>query len=135
MLTMKKGGDVMKTLPIIRLVAPASLVVSSAAYARSAKTIDVRIAAGETYVIDQLSRAEARIKVISNPNALVANGGMPGALMLVGAEAGCWKINVERANGEQVTYDVTVTSVGRPISDPLPPGKLPYLPDPHCDRF
>jgi hypothetical protein len=113
----------------------ASLLASGVAIARDnlEKKIDVQLEAGDTYVINQLSRdSAARITVISNPNALVVNGGVPGKLMLVGAEAGCWEIAAEHANGERVTYDVTVTSIARPFSDPLAPGKFPDLPDPKC---
>jgi hypothetical protein len=123
---------------IICSLAAASLLVSGAVAALESprKTIDVQIEAGETYVIDQLSRnVPARVRVINNPNALVVNRGIPGELMLVGAEAGCWEIAAEQANGESVTYDVTVTSIARPSSDPLAPGKLPYLPNPNCNGF
>lgn len=123
---------------ITGLLAAASLLVSGASVAQenSGKKIEVQLEAGQTYVIDQLSRnVAARIKVISNPNALVVNGGIPGELMLVGAEGGCWEIAAEQANGEWVTYDVTVTSIARPFSNPLAPGKLPYLPDPNCNGF
>jgi hypothetical protein len=109
----------------------ASVVFSGAASAENpGKTVDVRLEAGHTYVIDQLSRnAAARISIIDNPNALVVNSGLPGELMLVGAEAGRWEIIAERANGQQVTYDVRVTSIARPFSNPLAPGKLPPGPD------
>jgi hypothetical protein len=136
---MKKGeGNEGRMRLIAWSLAAASLLVSgvSMAHENPGKTIDVQIQAGETYVIDQLSHnAPARIKVISNPNALVVNRGIPNELMLVGAEAGCWEIAAERANGERITYDVTVTSIARPFSNPLAPGKLPYLPDPNCNGF
>jgi hypothetical protein len=134
----KRGRIKMQTRLVTWSLAAAGLLASAAAMAQesSGKKIDVRIDAGETYVIDQLSRnTPARIKVINNPNALVVNRGIPGELMLVGAEAGCWEIAAEQANGESVTYDVTVTSIARPFSNPLAPGKLPYLPDPNCNAF
>jgi hypothetical protein len=135
---MKNGRNEVWTRLITWSLAIASLLAAGAAVAseNSGKKIEVRIEAGETYVIDQLSRnSAARIKVINNPNALVVNGGIPGELMLVGAEAGCWEIAAEYANREWVTYDVTVTSIARPFSNPLAPGKLPYLPDPNCNGF
>jgi hypothetical protein len=135
---LKRGRFKMQTRLVTWSLAAAGLLASAAAMAQesSGKKIDVRIDAGETYVIDQLSRnTPARIKVINNPNALVVNRGIPGELMLVGAEAGCWEIAAEQTNGESVTYDVTVTSIARPFSKPLAPGKLPYLPDPNCNGF
>jgi hypothetical protein len=128
----------MRTPLMTWLLTAASLLVSAGGIAQASpgKTVDVRISAGETYVINQLSRnTAARITIISNPNALVVNHGIPGELMLVGAEAGCWEIAAEQANGERITYDVTVTSIARPFSNPLAPGKLPYLPDPNCNSF
>jgi hypothetical protein len=137
-LAVKRGRIKMQTRLVTWSLAAAGLLASAAAVAQEnpGKNIDVRIDAGETYVIDQLSRnTPAHIKVINNPNALVVNRGIPGELMLVGAEAGCWEIDVEQASGESVTYDVTVTSIARPFSNPLAPGKLPYLPDPNCNGF
>jgi len=93
-------------------------------------TIPVQLEAGETYVIDNLDRSTpARVNIIRNPNALVVNNGIPGELMLVGAEAGRWEITAEQRNSEWVTYDVTVTSIAMPFSNPLAPGKLPSTSD------
>jgi hypothetical protein len=135
---MKNWCNPMRTPLIIWSLAAASLLASGTAEAhgRPGKKIDVRIEAGETHEIDHLDRsAVARITVIDNPNALVVIGGIPGELTLIGAEAGCWEIAAEQASGEQVTYDITVTSIARPFSNPLAPGRLPYLPDPNCNGF
>jgi hypothetical protein len=112
-------------------LAVASLLASGIARSQEqpASKVAVQLAAGETYVIDQLRlAAPARIDIVNNPNALVVNNGIPGELMLVGAEAGRWEISVQRANGQRVIYEVTVTSIGRPFSNPLAPGKLPPAP-------
>jgi hypothetical protein len=88
--------------------------------------IGVQLTAGESYVISGLNRTTpAQIDVLKNPNALVVNSGLAGELMLVGAEAGRWQITAMRADGQWVTYDVRISSIGRPISDPLAPGKAP----------
>jgi len=127
-----KNHDNARALLLACSLASASLLASVAAAAQQnyANKLAVRLDAGETYVIDGLSRTTApRLNVISNPNALVINTDMPGVLMLVGAEAGRWEITAERANGQPVTYDVTITSIARPFSNPLAPGRLPSMPD------
>jgi hypothetical protein len=107
-------------------VAPGSIAATESARENPRTVIGVQLNAGETYVIKGLTRgAPAQIDVLSNPNALVVNSGLAGELMLVGAEAGRCEITAVQADGQWVTYDVKVSSIARPFSDPLAPGKSP----------
>src|SRR5665213_1016836 len=75
----------------------------------SAQQVAVALNAGETYVIrDLTANAAPSVHVVDNPNALVVPREKPGELELVGAAAGKWKINVETASGDKVTYKVKV---------------------------
>lgn len=75
--------------------------------------MSVALNAGETYVINNVSPGDVPgVKVITNPHALIVHNEEPGKVVLLGAEAGEWKIQVKTTNGDQVNYDVTVRSVG-----------------------
>ncbi len=75
--------------------------------------MSVALNAGESYVINNVSPGDVpTVKVITNPHALVVHNEEPGKVVLLGAEAGEWNIQVKMANGDQVKYDVTVKSVG-----------------------
>jgi len=96
-----------------------------AARENSANKVALSLNAGESYVIEGLSRrAPVGIKVVANANALVVNADTPGKLLLLATEAGRWEIEGERADGRAVTYEVTVRSVAQPFSNPLAPGKI-----------
>ncbi|HXZ87076.1 MAG TPA: pilus assembly protein N-terminal domain-containing protein [Candidatus Binataceae bacterium] len=83
----------------------------------------VSLNAGETYVIKGLSvGGTPAVHVINNPNALVVHGEAPGELVLLGASAGQWAIDVKTDEGEKVTYKVTVKAIAKPA---LEPGKAP----------
>ncbi|HVA77049.1 MAG TPA: pilus assembly protein N-terminal domain-containing protein [Candidatus Binataceae bacterium] len=87
--------------------------------------VPLTIAAGETYVIDNLAPgAVPAVEVIDNQHALVIHGEMPGKLVLLGAERGRWIVTVARADGQKAAYDVVVNSVATPGA-PLEPGKSP----------
>src|SRR5579863_2341172 len=67
--------------------------------------------AGESYIISNVSPGETpAVKVITNPHALVVHNEEPGKIVLLGAEAGEWKISVKTGAGEKIDYDVTVKS-------------------------
>ena len=88
--------------------------------------IPVALTAGGQYVITGLSKsATPAVRILNNPHALVVNGDKPGELVLVGAEAGHWRISAERADGTRVDYDVTISSLGHALSKPLEPGTTP----------
>ena len=68
--------------------------------------------AGESYVINNVSPGDTpAVKVITNPHALVVHNEEPGKIVLLGAEAGEWKISIKTGAGAKVDYDVTVKSV------------------------
>ena len=97
------------------------------AFAAEAKqrTIPVTINKGETYVIDDVSKsASPGIKVVDNGNALVVRTDAPGKIVLVGAAAGTWDLNVTLASGEKVTYEVNVKAEAPPQGS-LVPGSAP----------
>ncbi len=75
--------------------------------------MSVALNAGESYVINNVSPGDVPgVKVITNPHALIVHNEEPGKVVLLGAEAGEWNIQIKTANGDQVNYDVTVRSVG-----------------------
>lgn len=78
------------------------------------RQIAVKLNAGDTYLIKDLSAgATPAVHVVDNPNALVVNSEKPGELALVGESAGKWKIDVETAAGEKVSYKVDVAAVDK----------------------
>ncbi|MBF6561456.1 MAG: pilus assembly protein N-terminal domain-containing protein [Candidatus Binataceae bacterium] len=86
----------------------------------------VSLNAGETYVIKDLSKAATPgIKVIDNPNALVVHTDAPGELVLLGAEAGEWRIKTVASTGGATVYDVSVHALARPFAAPLKPAAAP----------
>jgi len=90
------------------------------------RQVAITLNAGETFVIKDLSEgATPAVHVVENPNALIVNSQKPGELVLVGTSAGKWKIDVQTAAGEKVTYKVQVDAIGSPFSHPLEPGKAP----------
>jgi Flp pilus assembly secretin CpaC len=92
----------------------------------SERQIAVTINPGETYVIKDLSAgATPAVHVMDNPNALIVNSERPGELALSGAAAGKWKIDVETAAGEKVTYRVNVGRASSPASPELVATKDP----------
>jgi len=112
---------------IISLIGAIGLLALSAAAVRAADDSDREVAvslnAGETYVIKGLSvGGTPAVHVINNPNALVVHGEAPGELVLLGASAGQWAIDVKTAEGDKVTYKVTVTAIAKPAFEP---GKAP----------
>ncbi len=89
--------------------------------AEKPQQVSLALNAGETSVINNLStESKPDIDVVSNSQALVVHSEQPGQLVLLGAEKGEWKISVTKANGQKVTYDVTVHAIGN-IANPLKP--------------
>jgi pilus assembly protein CpaC len=83
----------------------------------AATEMSLALNAGESYVISNVSPGETPgVKVITNPHALVVHNEEPGKVVLLGAEAGEWKISVKTNAGEKVDYDVTVKSVSNPYA-------------------
>jgi pilus assembly protein CpaC len=115
---------------IITLISAVGLVVLSSAALRAAdeanREVAVNLNAGESYVIKGLSAGGTpAVHVITNPNALIVHGEAPGELVLLGASAGQWAIDVKTAEGEKVTYKVSVKAIASPFSHPLEAGKAP----------
>jgi len=89
------------------------------------RIIPVTINKGETYVISDVSEGGAPgIKPVANPNALVVRTDAPGKIVLVGADAGKWNLDVTLASGEKVTYQVSVKAEAPPQGS-LDPGYAP----------
>ena len=77
--------------------------------ASETRTVPVTINAGEAYTIGDVSPdSTPGVKVVSNPSALVVHTDSPGKIVLQGAAAGTWNIDVTLASGEKVTYAVDV---------------------------
>jgi Flp pilus assembly secretin CpaC len=73
------------------------------------RTVPITINTGEAYTISDVSPdSTPGVKVVSNPGALVVHTDAPGKIVLLGAAAGSWDINVTLASGEKVTYAVDV---------------------------
>ncbi len=73
------------------------------------RTIPITINTGEAYTIPDVSPdSTPGVKVVSNPSALVVHTDAPGKIVLLGAAAGSWNIDVTLASGEKVTYAVDV---------------------------
>jgi pilus assembly protein CpaC len=91
----------------------------------AATEMSLNLNAGESYVISNVNPGETpAVKVITNPHALVVHNEEPGKIVLLGAEAGEWKIAVKTAAGSQIDYDVTVRSVAN-VNDINHPGTSP----------
>ncbi len=89
------------------------------------RVIPVTINKGETYTISGLEEgAKADSKAVKNPNALSIQPQPSGDIVLLGTEAGSWKINATLINGEKVTFDVKVKAAAPPINS-LSPGWAP----------
>jgi pilus assembly protein CpaC len=88
------------------------LSVGYRAVASETRTVPVTISAGEAYTIGDLSLdSTPGVRVVSNPSALVVHTDAPGKIVLQGAAAGSWDIDVTLASGEKVTYAVDVKPV------------------------
>lgn len=93
--------------------------------ASETRTVPVTINAGDAYTIRDLSPdSTPGVKVVSNPSALVVHSEAPGKIVLQGAAAGSWDIDVTLASGEKVTYAVDVKpaeSVKGPLASAIVP--------------
>jgi Flp pilus assembly secretin CpaC len=80
-----------------------------AAASAETRTVPITINTGEAYTIPDVSPdSTPGVKVVSNPSALVVHTDTPGKIVLLGAAAGSWDINVTLSSGEKVTYAVDV---------------------------
>jgi Flp pilus assembly secretin CpaC len=90
--------------------------------------LSVTLNAGETYVINNVSpNATPGVKVVNNPHALVVHNEEPGKVVLLGAEKGNWAITVKDANGNDVTYNVTVNAAANPADINKPSAAPPAI--------
>jgi len=79
--------------------------------------MSIALNAGESYIINNVSPGDVpAVKVITNPHALIVHNEEPGKVVLLGAEAGEWNVQVKMANGEEINYDVTVKSAGSAVA-------------------
>lgn len=91
------------------------------------RVIPVSMAKGETYTIDGVAKnGGPGVKVMDNPNALVVRTDAPGRIVLVGADAGTWRLNVTLDSGEKVIYEVNVTAIAQ-AQGSLQPGAAPTV--------
>jgi Flp pilus assembly secretin CpaC len=99
--------------------------VVNASEVSATRKIPVSLTAGQTYVIKDLKpNTTPGVHVLDNANALVINSNANGQLVLVAAQTGKWAIDLKLANGEAVTYEISVTGVANSKS-PLIPGSAP----------
>ncbi len=98
---------------------------ATAHHAEKRRVISVTLNKGETYTISGLAQgAKTYSKPGKNPNALSVQPQPSGDIVLLGTEAGRWKIDATLADGEKVTYDVKVKAEAPPINS-LEPGTAP----------
>jgi pilus assembly protein CpaC len=111
---------------------PWLLVAMSLMLGHSARAADlasrqqaITLDAGQSQVIENIDPAsKPEIRVISNAHALVVHNEDPSKLILLGAEGGKWAISVKTKDGQQVTYNINVSSI-RDSSAPLKPAAAP----------
>lgn len=85
--------------------------------AKKRRVIAISVDKGGIYTITGLKKGAAvQTKTVSNPNALTVQPQSSGDLVLLGTEAGRSRIDATLVNGEQVTYDVTITAATPPIN-------------------
>jgi pilus assembly protein CpaC len=85
----------------------------------------ISLNAGQSQVIENLDpNSKPAIHVVQNPYALVVHNDDPTKLVLLGAEAGKWDISVKLKDGEDVTYNISVSAIQN-WSAPLKPGVAP----------
>jgi len=126
-ITAGRGRKFMAALILLSGVSVLNTSFATAAEANH-RTVSVTINKGETYTIEGVSKnvSSPGIKVTNNPNALVVRTDAPGKIILVGADAGTWNLEVTLANGEKVTYKVNVKSEAPPQGS-LVPGTAPTV--------
>lgn len=96
-----------------------------AAPAKKRRVIAISVEKGGIYTITGLKKGAAvETKTVSNSNAMSVQPQPSGDLVLLGTEAGRSKIDATLANGEPVTYDVTINAATPPINS-LQPGTAP----------
>ena len=113
---------------ITLLAAGIGLFASAGARAQTVggpEHVQVSITAGETYIIDNLKPGSSpAFRVIQNPQALITNRPQPATLVLLGAAAGQWEVDVTDNAGRDFAYDVNVRALAQPGA-PLTPGISP----------
>ncbi len=85
--------------------------------AKKRRVIAISVEKGGIYTITGLKKGVGvETKTVSNPNALTVQPQSSGDLVLLGTEAGRSRIDATLVNGEQVTYDVSITAATPPIN-------------------
>lgn len=93
--------------------------------ASETRTVPITINTGEAYTIGNISPdSTPGVTVVSNPSALIVHTDAPGKIVLQGAAAGSWNIDVTLATGEKVVYAVDVKPAGS-IKGPLASASSP----------
>ena len=121
----RRGSGTIDLLPWL-------LVAMSLLLGQPAKAADnpvrqegISLNAGQSQVIENLDPdTRPAIHVIQNPHALVVHNDDPSKLVLLGAETGKWDISVKLKDGEDVTYNISVSGIQN-WSAPLKPGTAP----------
>ena len=121
----RRGSGTFDLLPWL-LVAVSLLLGQPAKAADSApRQQAISLAAGQSQVIENLNPdVKPSIHVIDNAHALVVHNDDPSRLVLLGAEQGKWAISCKLKDGEDVVYNVSVSSI-RDAAAPLAPGPAP----------
>src|SRR6202022_3410854 len=124
--TMKthRGSGTIDLLPWL-LVAMSLFLGQPARAADSPRQQAIALNAGQAQVIQNLDPgSKPAIRVIQNSHALVIHNEDPSKLVLLGAEEGKWAISVKLKDGEDVTYNITVSPIPN-ASTPLNPPSAP----------
>ena len=130
----QSGGRKLFTLAVLAILAIATIGSARAQDDNSSRReVAVTLNAGESYVIKNVGPdTTPAIHVVDNPQALVIHSDKPGEVVLLGAEAGEWDIDVTDSSGESLRYAVRVNAMANPFTHPLEPGmNPPALGSPH----
>ncbi len=120
----RSGSATTDLLPWL-LVAMSLLLSQPAKAADTVRQEGISLSAGQSEVIENLDpNTKPAIHVVQNPHALVVHNDDPSKLVLLGAEEGKWDISVKLKDGEDVTYNITISAI-KNWSAPLKPGIAP----------
>jgi len=108
----RRGSGTIDLLPWLLIAM--SLLLGQPAKAADSPTRQegINLNAGQSQVIENLDPdSKPSIHVIQNPHALLVHNDDPSKLVLLGAEEGKWNISVKLKDGEDVTYNINVSSI------------------------